>query len=215
MKRKRWEVKLRKELKEKLFQPRLERIVAHLKGDHPKRIGGRDKRDINKSIKRLIPQALRPKYRTELNSLKPSPKSFNLRIYPPNQRKVKIIQKIKKYEEDRGKRVRRLVYTLWNDGRECLYVGQTKRGLPEIVAKAGKLYKESARLKLFFTDKKKLDRHEGIAYHVLAPRKMSNPKFNRSHPKNAQKCPFCQTESRIKKEIDRALVLAKPKRASA
>jgi len=214
MKRKRWEVQLRRELTEKLFRPRLERILALLKAKAPKRIGGRDKRAINWSIKPLIHKAVRARYRAELNSLKTKP--FSLKHYRPRQKKDKIVQKIKKYEEDRGKRVHRLVYTLWNDRNECLYVGQTKRGLPEIVAKEDKLYKESARLKLFFTHKKKLDRYEGVAYHVLAPREQPNPKYNKSHPKNAQKkCPFCQTERRIKKEINRALMLVMPKRAGA
>jgi hypothetical protein len=211
MQRKRWEVHLQRALYKGLFQPRLRRIVALLNEKSPKRIGSKDKRAINKSIKPLIHKAVSSRCRIELKGLKT--KSFKLKLYRPGQRKDKIVQKIKKYEEARGKRIHRLIYTLWNDQNECIYVGQTKRGLPEIVGKRGRLYKESARLKLFFTDKNKLDRYEGIAYHVLAPRLKSKPKFNRIQTKNARyHCPFCQKERRIRKEISRALVLVMPGR---
>ena len=167
MQRKRWEVQLRRELSRRLFQPRLQRILALLKAKPPTRIGGSDKMAINKSVRPLIHKAVGSRYRAELNSLKT--KAFNFKSYPPGQRRDKIVQKIKKYEEARGKRIHRLIYTLWNERNDCLDVGQTKRGLPEIVAKESRLYRKSIRLKLFFTDKNKLDRYEGIAYHVLAP----------------------------------------------
>jgi hypothetical protein len=211
MQRKKWEIQLRRELNERLFQPRLRRILALLNAKPPKRIGGRDKRAITKSVRPFIHEAVSSRYKTELNRL--LKKSFKLKIYPPSERKDEIVQKIEKYEEARGKRIHRLIYTLWNERNECLYVGQTKRGLTEIVAKEGRLYKESVRLKLFFTNKNKLDRYEGIAYHVLAPRLRAKPKFNSIHTKNAQeKCPFCQAERRISKEISRALVLVMPRR---
>jgi hypothetical protein len=214
MKKKKWEVKLRRELKERLFQPRLNRILDIIKDKTPRKIRGRDKRAIHLSLKPLIHKAIRERYKTELNGR--DTKSFKLMGNPPSQRKDEIVQKIKKYEKERGKRVHRLIYTLWGVHNECLYVGQTKRGLREIVAKKDSLYKQSVRLKLFLTEKKKLDRLEGIAYHVLAPKTMPRPKFNSIHTKNAKnKCPFCQTDRKIRKEISRALVLVMPKRTSA
>jgi hypothetical protein len=207
-------VKLRRELNERLFQPRRNRILDILKGRKPREISGRDKRAINSSLKPLIIEAIREGNRTELDGLETKP--FKLAAYPPSQRKNKIIQKIKGFEKNRDKKVRRLIYSLWNDQKECLYVGQTKRGLPEVVAKGDALYKQSFRLKLHLTNnKKKLDRHEGIAYHIFAPVGKPRPKFNTIHPRNArEKCPFCKIERKIRREISRSLMLVTPKRRS-
>ena len=211
MKAKKWEVRLKKELDEKLFQPRLKRILDILKGKEPRKISGKDKRAIHSSLRPIIIRAIRENYCKEFDDLATKP--FKLAAYPPSQRKDKIIGKIKKYEEDRNKRVRRLIYSLWNNENRCLYVGQTKRGLPEIVAKGDSLYRQSVRLKVHLTDKKKLDRHEGIAYHILAPEGKPRPKFNAIHPKNArEKCPFCRIERTIRGEINKSLVLVTPTR---
>jgi hypothetical protein len=201
-----WEHRLRRELNQRLFSPRLERILGILKEKPVKKITGEDRRALYVALKPIVHKAIRDKYKTELESN--ASKAFKLTAYSPRRRREAIKEKIRAYDSQKGIRFRRLIYTLWDNKRECLYVGQTKRGLPEIVAKRAGLYRQAVRLKIYSTGKKKLDRYEGIGYHVLTPKSKIKPRFNEIHTKNAKKkCPFCRTEDKIKKEICRALVL--------
>ena len=212
--KKKWEHTLRKELNAKLFQPRLERVLGILKEEPAKKISGKDKRDLYKALKPIVHRALKGRYKAELEGNQH--KSFKLNAHSPSKRREAIKKKIKAYESYTGVKFKKLIYTLWNKNKECLYVGQTRRGLPEIVSKKEDLYKQAVRLKIYSTIQKKLDRYEAIAYHVLTPKGRIKPRFNEIHTKNAKKkCPFCRTERKVRAEICRALVLIMPKRAGA
>ncbi len=203
---KKWEHKLRNELNAKLFGPRFERIFSILKEKPANRITGKDKSALYKALAPIVHDALKGRYKAELEGR--TTKSFKLRANSPSKRKEAIRKKIKANESHTGNKFRKLIYTLWDKDNKCIYVGQTKRGLPEIVSKDERLYRQAVRLKIFRTAQTKLDRYEGIAYHVLTPEGHKKPKFNKIHTKNARKrCPFCRTERKVRAEICRALVL--------
>ncbi|GEM_PF-5364957 len=208
----RWESDLTRELKSQLFETRLERITNILKGKSPKPITKKQKQNIKKHLRPLIIKALKKRYRTELKALKT--KSWRISYKSTSETIEAIKKKITKYKEKEGIKARRLIYTLWENKRECTYVGQTERGVAEIVGKKSKkgLYKKANRLRIYLTDKKHLDRYEGIAYHILTPKGKKKPRYNNIQTKNAKKkCPFCKTERKIWREIDKAMVIKQKK----
>lgn len=207
MRRRDWEVKLEKELKNRLFKPRLQRILALAQRKEPKPISGKAKRRLIRDVRKIAEEPLREKYKDELKKL--ARKSFELGSGGAKETKKAIKDKTEKYEKKINKKLRRLIYALWKDMNECLYVGQTKRGLNEIISKKNDLYKESTGLKLYMPrSKTQLDKYEGIAYHVLAPKGKRKPKYNKVQSKNFKKrCPICRRIKRIEREINRAFVL--------
>lgn len=210
MRRKNWEIKIKQELKDRLLKPRVERILAILNGKKPKRLSQKEKRQIKKILHPLIEEAIRKKYKKELKKLQT--KSFRLPPGSAHKTKDAIKRKINEYKTKKDIKLRRLVYTLWKDRNKCLYVGQTKRGLSEIISKRKRLYRESTILKIYLTDKSHLDRYEGIAYHVLVPKGKRKPKYNAIQSKNfRKKCPFCIIKRKVDREIDLSFVLKRKK----
>ncbi len=202
---KRWECHVREELYNGLFLPRLGRITLMLKGKKPKAISARQKTSLKRNIEPDIIEALKGEYKAELKGT--FIKSFKLREKRTKEQIDRILDKFKKYNS----RIKKFIYTLWEDRHTCLYVGQTTVGPKEITLKDRDLLRKSRLLKIYEIRRTvHLDKYEGIALHVFAPKGMAMPKYNKAHPGNAsKKCPFCRMKKRIKREIDNSFVLVK------
>ncbi|MFA5031682.1 MAG: hypothetical protein WC614_01560 [bacterium] len=189
-------------MRNKLLEPRLHRILDILADKTPKQLSGKQKGKLKNEIEVHIEKALKNRYKKEIERLKS--KSFILRGSAPYTY-YHIKRKIPEYEEEKNQEIKRFIYTFWRN-KECLYVGQTKKGVSEILFKYGKgrLFTNATKLKIYLTDKIHLDRYENIAYHVFAP----SYRYNLIHTKNRRKkCPFCKTKRKIDGEIDCAFVL--------
>lgn len=176
-----------------------------LKGKKPKAISAKQKSLLKRNIEPDIVEALKGEYRTELKDT--FIKSFKLREKRTKEQIDKILDKFKKYNP----RINKFIYTLWQDRHTCLYVGQTTIGPKEITLKDRDLLRKSRLLKIYeIRSKVHLDKYEGIALHVFAPKGMEMPEYNYAHPKNAfKKCPFCRMKKKVKREIDNSFVLVK------
>jgi len=202
-----WESQIRQELLEDLLRPRLNRIILLLKGKKPEKITAKQKKALKRRLRPLIIKALKRRYEKELK--KRLIKRFNLKEKSADKKRKSIIDKINRYDE----KMRKFIYTLWKDSKTCLYVGQTKIGVKEITYKRSPLLRASKWLKIYEVNKSvHLDRYEGIALHIFAPKGKEYPKFNRVHSPNArEKCPFCRMKKRVNREIDNAFVIVRKK----
>jgi hypothetical protein len=206
MKKRKWESKIRHELLEDLFMPRLSRIILLLKGKKPKKIAAKQKRALKRNLRPLIIKALKGRYEKELK--RKHIRSFKLPEKSANEKKKMIINKVNRYDE----KIRKFIYTLWKDRKTCLYVGQTKIGVREIASKRRPL-KASKWLKIYEVNRTvHLDRYEGMALHIFAPKENEYPKYNKVHPPSAKKkCPFCRMKKRVDREIENAFVIVRKK----
>jgi hypothetical protein len=203
-----WETRIHKILYNEMFLPRMGRITSLLKGKSPRRITAKQKSRLRRKIEPHIIKALKGRYKEDIVSRQLKP--IYLKGEQPEEQIRKILDKFRRNDPD----AKKFIYTLWENKLTCLYVGQTKVGPKEITLKNRTLLKRSRFLKVFEISRKThLDKYEGIALHVFAPKNKLRPQFNKAHPKNADNCPFCQMNKRVKREINNSLVLSKRSRA--